>query len=484
MEIPFIRKNKNCFCKSFSTVFRYECGNECVVPDTQEDILRILTTDFVTKIRSKEADFERVYIKGELLATVLYCSENGLEKLELTLPVNADIPAGDTDSSCTVTADVKISSFDVRMLNPRKISLNAVLNMDISCYKSGDFFWYEAPEALPEKLMVRTDEAEIVFISSVAEKSFVLEEEYELGDTENIRLISGTSDYVYDGCESVGEKLIVRGHAETKCIYACGDKLKTVMFSIPYSQLFEGGEESPVDNEIYVFSTGEYYEISEGRIFAELHAVVQLVSRAKFAATYASDAYSCLYDTEISFEKSEILRGVSSETPTESLELTCEAGQDVEEILLVKASAGVPEQHESSIYVPVNADVVFLATDDEIYSRKIHGSTELNGTFESSDSLYVILHEPRAVASGSKIEFRTGVKLAKKCYEYGEISMISDIIEGDELPNDISSVFLVRCNEGLWETAKKYRSDPKLILEANGIEDDFKTGKMILVPKA
>ena len=481
MEIPFERKNISCCTQIFSTGIVSDSSIECVVPDTQEDIVHILSSSFMPKIRSKDADFGRITIRGDLSAAVLYYSAKGIEKLDVTLPINADIPAPDCDNSCSVVADLKVASYDVKVINPRKIAVYAGVSVSISCYKNGEIQVFEAPSELPPKLMIKEEKTELNVIKTVTEKTFIIDEEFEAADFEASQLLSCTASYCCDGCEAVGEKLIARGHADIECISLCNGELKCRRFNAPFSQLFDIGSEGAGENEFIILSTGEYYEISDGHLIAEIHALIQLVSCNKEELRYVSDAFSCLNELDVEYET--LLRSVCTECEifADSIRLSYDAGEELSSVIYYKATCGKAMISDDSAAIPVTASVVFSTTGGEISAARLHGKVEFNSECKNA-SLVTHIADISATVVGSKIDFRADVRLEKKTKALTETLIVSSICEGDVLPLPDYSVYLVNNSDSdIWSIAKKYRSDPALIVNVNGLSEETRP-KLLLVP--
>lgn len=482
METEFKCKSTNCYTKVFHKLHRCECGNECVVPDVQQDISRILTSSFITKIRNKDAEYGHISVKGELLATVVYTSENGVEKLEMSVPFDAEIQADDIDSTSLINADIRLEAYDLRVVNPRKISLTATISMDVTAYKGDELVWYELAEDIPECLMTKVESTDILYAATVSEKTFVVDEEFEIADGENAKLLTGSSEFICDGFENVGEKLIVRGKGQIKCLYCVGEKLRSAEFDVPFSQLFEVNSEKSTVNDISFFSTGEYYDISDGRLFAELHGVIQLVSKETKHISYVADAFSCRGDLDIEYADLKATHRESDESFSDSLLLAYEAGEDVSEILFVNSRIQRLEIRDKEIQVHVSADIVYETASGEIISKKLHGSEQFDTSqIALTENASAVISDSRASALGSKIEFRATVKLHAKSCDADEIHMISKVTEGDGQVTPVSAVYLVRNDADIWSIAKKYKSDPRIIAELNELDEENKRG-LIIVP--
>lgn len=480
MEIPFERKNISCCTQIFNTEFVSDSSIECVVPDTQEDIVHILTSSFMPKIRSKDADFGRISVRGDLSAAVLYYSAKGIEKLDVTLPINADIPAPDCDNSCNVVAALKVVSYDVKLINPRKIAVYAGVSVSVSCYKSGEIQIFEAPSELPPKLMIKQEVTELSITKTVTEKTFIIDEEFESSDFDDAKLMSCTVSYCCDGWEAVGEKLIARGHADIECIYICSGELKCRCFNAPFSQLFDIGSESSGENDFIILSTGEYYEISDGHLIAEIHALIQLVSSNKEEVRYVSDAFSCINELDMEYETLSHSGNTEYEAFADSIQLSYDAGEELASVIYYKAMCGKAMISDDSAAIPVTASVVFSTVGGEISAARLHGKVEFNSECRNA-SLSPYISDISATVSGNKIDFRANVKLEKKTKELGETVTVSYICEGEALPPPDYSAYLVNSGSDIWSIAKKYRSDPLVIATVNGLSEETRP-KLLLVP--
>lgn len=483
MEISLNRRSMNCFKKMSEPAVNCEAAAECVVPDVQEDIRQVLTTSFITKIRSKDIDIDEINIKAELNSVVLYYSENGIEKLEMTLPVNAKIPAKDIDSSCLINADIKVSSWDLRVINPRKLSLKADVLVKASCYRENELVWYEKPDELPEKMFVKSDYAVMSIVDTVAEKTITAEEEFDLDGSSDLRLLSAFAAYRTESSEAVGDKLVVRGRADIDAVYLSDGKLVNGVFSTPFSQLFDVGGDDSGECEAAILSTGEYYDIVDGKLSAELHAVIQLVYRKKCEICFASDAYSCCCDTMLQYEPLEICAESNAVTMKDNIQLSFDSPKDIAELLLSRAYIAKTEALDNGVNTTVTAELIYRDTENEVYCGKIRGSVEF--PLENSSQYKSLCSEIagiRAVTNGNSIDFRGEVRLTAKRDECSSINCISAIEEGEAVYAESPSAYIVFSDEDIWNVAKKYRSSCEKISEIVSENCQNKRCKKLFVP--
>lgn len=102
----------------------------------------------------KDVRQDAVSISGELDATVLYVPESGegIRFISSTFPFEVTFDTAGADSTTVSVSRITGISIDARASNPRKVAINAVINMEQSCYKYADMSWTEAPDTVPEKM--------------------------------------------------------------------------------------------------------------------------------------------------------------------------------------------------------------------------------------------------------------------------------------------------------------------------------------------
>ncbi|MDO4815393.1 MAG: DUF3794 domain-containing protein [Bacillota bacterium] len=483
MEISLNRKSMSCLKKAYEPAVYCESMAECVVPDVQDDIRQVLTTTFITKIRSKDIDIDEINIKAELNAVVMYYSENGIDKLEIPLPVNAKIPAKDIDSSCIISADIKIVSWDVRVINPRKVSLKAEVNVKASCYRESELVWYESPDELSEKVFVKSDSAVVSIVDTVAEKTITADDEFDLDGASDLKLLSAFAAYRTESSETVGDKLIMRGRADIDAVYLSDGRLVNGVFSIPFSQLFDVSGDDSGECEAAVLSTGEYYDIVDGKLSAELHAVIQMVYRKKIEISFASDAYSCCCDTTLQYEPLEFCAESDAVSLKEGIQLTFDSTKSITELLLYRAYIAKNEALESGVTTTVVAELIYRDAENEVNCGKIRGNIEFpleNSTYYKS--LCSEIAGIRAVTSGNSIDIRGEVRLTAKRDDIRTLNCVPEIVEGEAFSGDSPAAYIVFSDEDIWNIAKKYRSDCDKISVIDSEDSMEKPYKKLFVP--
>lgn len=486
MEISLKRKEISTFREVCSTEQVFEQSCEIVVPDTKEDIARILFSDAAYKLRSKDIDDGKIKLELDLEYKCVFVPESGagISTLNSEQTVECELAAEGSNSDNSVICEIKLVSVDTKILNPRKIMIKIKLHIRQRCYGENDLVWYERPEETEHNVFFKTEEQNAVIISYVDEKTFSLDNEFEmagLGDSNEI--ICAKATYFADSSDTVGSKLIVKGHAEIEIVYTSDGKLEHALRSTAFSQLFELTERDTVPNvTASIIPTGDFYELNGGMLCCELHAVMQIVCRENKKFSFVSDAYACRATSEVQYENNAVCTGISNTETTESIRLSGNAGEEVSMIEYSSVNTGLPEKNETEIKLPIYADVVYSNKDGAVGACRIKGVVKLP---YSGGTVYAALLSSRLSSNGDEVILNADIKLTEEFSENAEMSSASAVvIEKDETKGSCPSLYICRMGEDIWELAKKYGSDPELIVSMNGIDgDSFETGRLIMIPK-
>ncbi len=488
MKIELKSREGCAYKKLCSSVSEALNDSELIIPDTSEDILRILCCRSQCRVREKLVSQDAVDISGETDVSVIYIPEtgDGVRVVGASVPFRVHFDAPGADSTGIAVTELISLSADAKAVNPRKISVSTAVFMEQRSFKYTDVCWSEPPDKAPDKLFFRTAELKYKSIALVSEKSLSIEDELEL--PEELRggdFVKAFGSIRLEGSETVGTKLIVRGTADVEAMYIVSGGLHTAKFSLPFSQIFSLPDGcTAVEASSCAMITGLYFEAFDGRLSADIRAAVQVVCLRDESMSYISDAYSC--------RKQLALTSVEFGCLTEAAELTQSAGARLSynsdygaaEIVLSNAFAGRPEASETEILVPVTADIVYKDREGELRSCRVRGKVQLDLPDDRQpDNISIEGVVVSASPSGDGAAADITVTLTLRYLGFCSVSMINAVEETElERERSDASLYMCRCPDGdLWSLAKKYGSDAeliKLINEIDGEPDD----RLLLIP--
>lgn len=485
MDITIEPKSFNSYREIFSGDKICKLSADAVIPDTYDDISRLLVTEFNLKIISKDVSFGKITVSGEVEANTLFIPEKSTtpESVITSIPFTADFAAENADSSSFAVAQLRLIAADWRELNPRKIGVNADVAVEVKAFSRMEM---NIPCDRPENCdgaFFKADTKQVKSISLVSEKLATIEAEHEAEGIKDV--VFGGTECFCDSSELVGNKLIIKGHTHSRIIYRMENgELSSLEYDTPFSQLFDHDEDAEIsDCETTMLTAGEYYEVNGSMLNMELRVVMQLVCRVNREVTYVADAYFCASEYELVTDETEVTVENESTVYEQNIQLSCELPENQRKICVTGAQTGKLSLSGSTVTVPVTVNALSLG-DDNVYSFRLRGNAEFEDI--SCENLRAWTDNISCAIIGNHAEFEARVKLKGNCAVKDRIEAVSAISVNVEVNKNISpSVIIARAESGdIWDIAKKYGADQNRVAEINALQDgeDIR-GRMLLIPK-
>ena len=470
-----------------------DVSSDIVVPDTKEDILRVVLSNAQYRIRSKDVESGRVVIHGELKANAVYVPESGdgLNTLSTDIPFECEFDVKSADSGCIAIAQLDIISLDTRILNPRKILINAQVCVYQKCYCNSDFTWFTAPEQSVKNAFFKTGSTNIRLVNLVTEKTFSIEDELPMQNIdESAQLVSTSVLFYTDSADAVGSKLIVKGHVDIKALYCVNSDLESYDSTMSFSQIFELPERDVVpEYNAIILPTGDYFELSDGRLSFEIHAVMQIICTEGKELEYIEDAYVCGAKTKLEREERAACISQRQIQLNEQVQISHSADNDIERVIHMSGLTGSPKLSGSELSFPITIEFVYASTDGQIRSAKAHGGAKVNLELEEDEAvedMSVSVTVLNANCNGKDITINASLCVKANVQKRSALEVMCSA-EYNELENckALPSIYICRSQSNdLWSIAKRYSSDAAVISKLNELDENSDiSNKLLIVPR-
>ncbi len=487
MDVLMESKSFNSYQKIYSGEKMCKLSADTVIPDTFDDISRLLTTEFKCKIISKDVNFGKITINGEIEANTLFVPENSdiPETVLSSIPFNAEFSADDVDSSSIAVASMNVVAADWRELNPRKFGVNADVLVEVKAYSRTELSFPAVQPDDCERIFYKSENRIIKNISLVSEKLASIEDEHEIPDSSAI--LSTVTDCIFDSSELVGNRLIVKGHTHSRIIYRKqSGEVASLEYDTAFSQLFDHDDGAEIaDCDCYMMPAGEYYEINGNMLNMELRIVLQLICYESRDLTYISDAYSCGCEYELSTDEKSVISERETLIKMQNIQLSYDLPEGYKSICISNACAGKMTVSGTAVNVPIIINAISSGADSGVFSFRVRGNAEFEDII--CENLKAYVDNVGCAVIGGAAQFEATVKLKGACDKSESLAAVSAISVNVEVNKNISpSVIIARAESGdVWDIAKKYGADQNRVAEINSIQDgeDIK-GRMLLIPKA
>lgn len=499
MELNFETKTVRAFREGFRQTRRTQLSMEQVVPDVNDDIGRIYAIQPSVLLKSKDVTARGAAITGELHVALLYINEleNKVFDLHATQSFSLEYDLPEPDPELLTQIRLFVCSAEARALNPRKVSITVEVGGEMSAFAQENYT-ISASVTPAEMLPIFTKQVccEQTLINAVCEKTFVLNEQFPFlpGKPNPERLVSQKISFHISDQQLVGSKVLIKGSV---CVAACylsseTDYPSTADFSAPFSQLIDIGQETMDSCVLQIEATSLYVNLidtisGEKALDAEIHAVLQLVSRYKQPNQYISDAYSPQYPSVLQFEEWTIAESGEPENLILEADESLELPEDCEDVLSIICSLSPCTLTEKKLEINVVLDVLYRNKDQALASAR--RMLPLGKEMLVSE---ICIREARLLETGLRNEknilsgkFRVEVTLFR-CKEEKIQRAVSMTVQEDAPYNtsELPSITAVRVDsESVWDLAKQYHSSCEKIEAINDLDGSLK-GKMVLIPKA
>ncbi|MGE4352634.1 MAG: DUF3794 domain-containing protein, partial [Oscillospiraceae bacterium] len=421
MEINMDKTEISCRREIWNSSARREEMTDCVVPDTQPDIGRIIDVCSDVLIRGKEASAGKVSVEGVIDCTVLYIADEGESEpmrlaAEIPFSVTVDVPEA-TEETDIVTA-IALENLEVRVLNPRKILVRAEIKASLRCFNSGTVMITTGAQRVPG-LHCCCKSVTAAPVTDVREKTFVISDELVMPPAPEgyERLLCHSISLMTQDVKFVGNKLIFKGEAAISVIAQVAGGALPVCFGTTsgFSQIMEMGSGAEAEcSELTLCLTGAYFEIGEGEggkpvVSVEMHILAQAVTSMRQDLEYLADAYSTVSSYEISYEKLTMPQCMETAVVRDTFRTVLETPDAAAEVICAGAVCSAVTVGEGYVSCPVHLRAMYVDASGGIYAAEKTEELRIDTEADDFSSAEIVAGEIYAAPIAGGIDLRMPV---------------------------------------------------------------------------
>ena len=506
MELELNRSELRGYDTVVDTTLFSEETLESIVPDACPDILRILETDGVVCVKSREASEGRAEVRGVIRTTVLYLPEEnqGICRMEVAIPCTCGIDHGGIGPDNVVQAAPRILSADARAINPRKVYIRVELAMGVKVFEPCVREIVSGCESVQEMGVQEKREIwQIYMPTAVEEKHFTFSDDIPLPGSkpDMTELLRQRMDFFCAESKVIGNKLIFKGQVMLTLLYKGSDDMPiTASFELPFSQIMEvpgAAEEADCELSILLNDFSCQLASEDSRtLCVSMDLSAQAVLREERSLEVVTDLYSTDYELEAQMKKESFCRLGEHGTRRQTVREVVETPVAVKSVVDCAVTVGqVSQQREGDklmLSADVRAAILFRGEDEELYAitRPVPASQQ----WEMASNCRCICRcqcpgELYATPTMGGVEVRFPLDFDCRTELPQERSAVCEARLAEEQPRDKAqrpSIILrmVEDGERLWDIAKAYATTEDDIMNANELNDAcLPVGKLLLIPK-
>lgn len=507
MEAELIRENIITSYPSANLKLNIIAEGETIVPDTKNDISKILFTESRCCIEKTEIQSGRVIFTGNAEFTVLYVPESGgiINSLTSKVPFNHIEECENITSEDNFILTAKPVHAECALLNSRKISLKTVIGVDFISYT--DISVPAVSKIRNSDMETKTAKTEITRIVSSVRESFTVSDFLEIpASAPSVDTLLLCRTKINDcSVKTVTGKAVVKGTLSVFQLYLSAEgNISHMLHDIPFTEILDVpglSEDSICDIAFFVkdYSVNEDASDSSQRLIFTSDICLSATVFETSYITVTEDAYIPGTEVKITcseYKKSAIKERFSSPvTLKESVELPMEMppiGQLYPISADISRIESVKENGKLRIKGAVDVSIMYLSVDGKDINTFIHEITfteEKDYSCENCDIIAKgeILHSDYNFINQTKLDIRCVLNLNFLFSENTEhFSSISSVDIGDNIPKTRPSIiiYFVKSGDSLWNIAKKYNTTVEKILAANALDkgEILNSGMRLLIP--
>lgn len=497
MEVEFNRTAVPCLHQVLRQVQNQEVTQEIRLPESTQDLGKIVCCRGQVLIRSKEWRGRDVSMSGGVLAFVLYTPEDGEEirSVDAWLPFQMrwDIPDSARDGMLRLYG--RVCSIDARQTSAGKLLLRANVGMLAEALEPGQEQLYSAPE-LPEDVQLLKRSYPVRLPVEAGEKSFSMEESLSVdsGEPDIDRILGYEMIPTILDHKVMSEKVVFRGSADVQMLYSAQDgTLHSCSFEIPFSQYSDLGQEygQNADADVLIMPTSlEMEQTGPDSVQMKAELIGQYMVCDMPMLETVEDAYSLRRNVDVQMQTLELPSILDS--GNEDCRVQIEGEVSGGEVIASAMYADFPRiyRQADSVQAEMNGTfhTLYRNPDGTVSSaaERWEMTRSIPSDMQNDTQVRLIPRaRPDAAILGQKLKLQGEMELEYQTMAGSGLPMTVSLQLGEESRPDPArpSLILRRAeDQDLWKLAKECGSTVDAIRSANHLTKDPEMGQLLLIP--
>lgn len=478
---------------------------DVIVNDVKPDVLNIISANGIACVYKKEVMDGKIRIDGSVNTYIIYLadSENGnIRSLNTVLDFTQIIDIDNCKPDMVLNEKISVKNIDCRIINERKISIKANLNIEAKLYSNEQT---DIITGITNFDDIQTLSNNKCISSLVGEGSTRVYAK----DTLSIDNVDDLAEIMNANLKIVNKevklsynKVLAKAEVEIWIMYLTEDnRINNVSAKIPIMGFIDienindnnicdvdykvknliikpnNGEAHSIYVEAEIELICFAYESKEINLIEDLYSILQDVEFTKKNITTIAEKQNIKQECNIIEQISMPELGsnkiycantnpIINDTKTMNGKVLYSGELNIE--FLYEVSNGMESKN---INLPFNFEV-----QSEFIEQNSNVDTDL--TVEQDN--FVIVSDGN-IEANVVMQFNVGISRTEK------ISIIDNLEVKESRQNDIYSmiIYFVKSGDTLWKIAKKFRSTVEDIARVNGIDDENKiyVGQQLYIPK-
>jgi len=492
---------------------------DIIVPDAKPDVSIMLQAVSDTYIDSKEIINERINFKGRLDINILYISKGDdkpVHSISSEALINDFISMDAINSNMLVEIKSSITNIDYKIINDRKISYRAVIDVTADVISFESYEIVKSIENISES-QLRKNSLNINKIVCFKDDRIIIKDEINVpAGKPNIRDILQCNMSIGNKEIKVMEnKIMLSGEIVISLLYKGDNEDSFIEFmesEIPFNGAIEvNGAENGMFADVEMCIQDKFCQSrtdSDGEeriVDIELSVGTSIKISQEQNIELLEDAYCInkkLNMIKIDIKYPSLICRNKNQFPVKEVVQFDDKCPNMFQIFRTTGKVNIDDMKviDDKVIVEgiINCDILYVAESDDIPLYCYNAIVPFRQVIETKgakDTMLVnidanIEHIGFNMLSKKEVELRCVINFDTVVIDEKDIGLISDIefidFEKDELDNIASmTIYVVQPGDTLWKIAKRYNTSIDDIISVNDIENPNKIypGQKLLILK-
>lgn len=479
---------------------------DMIVPDSKPDILNTICTSGVVSIYKKEVQEEKMRIDGTINTYIMYMpdgSEDTVRGLNASLDFSENIGIQNCKEGMDDITDIKIKSIEAKVLNGRKISIKATLEVNVRIYSKEEVEIINNMENA-DNIQILKEDLTVNSLVGSGETKIYAKDNIPIDSIDNLaEILKAEINLVDKDIKISYNKVLTKAEAEVTFMYLTEDnRINKVTYKIPvvgFIDIQDVTEENLCDvnyeiRNIVIKPNSQ----EEHSIYIEIEIQARCSVYEIKQINLIQDMYS---PTEnLNFETKQILTMTEKQSVKNIKQIREKINlNDVENESLIDVDVEPNIINENKINTKIlyegemNLRFIFVNQRMQIDIKETKIPFEYtvenlqNGESLNTNNCLEIKSKDFIIQDGGDINCNIDMETNTNMYRTANINMIDSIQEDGEREEQDYSImmYIVKKGDTLWKIAKEFGSTIDGIARVNGIEDKnlIFPGQKLFIPK-
>lgn len=453
---------------------------ESVVPDTKDDIGRILSVRPALFLKSRELNGRSVTVRAQASVGIIYlnAAENAVEAFPAgqDFSISFDLPP-EAEEDALTQVTLGICGVQTRVLNSRKLSIELETVCELfACARQSYAASQCLPEDCPVTIHVLEEETRAELLAGIYEKAVTFSEQFEISEAEDTpaEIVWLEPNMHFEDRQIIGSRLLLKGEVALTLDYLPEGRAvpKRKTLRLPFSQLIDLENESAQQAAARLTWTHCSHELVssvEGRklLNVDLRGLLSVRTTRETTVHSIADAYCNSMPCSCRWEPDTLPPLAETKTIRLTGEDSVELPEDYREMLISYQTPGNCSAAQGTALVEM------LCADSENRLLVIRRIVALSAA-EETDALAAAscrITEFSAFREGDQLILRLAAEAEGTHTESRPLKRLRSLALDESRAYDRSASPALTAvwaeTETVWELAKLYRSTPEAIEALN-----------------